>query len=121
MPPIRSGPDALHLQVTLDTAQQSYLRKEDIGEIQGAFVPIMGILLKFKYCVSFSFDFLSFVMSRKICVHHLCCATSVLYNRLRFRRFFLSFILSKSENEEKTHTIYSLVGRERERKKRRNI
>jgi len=44
-------------------------------------VPIMDTLLEFKYCVSFSSDFLSFVMSRKICVHLLCCATSF-YNAM---------------------------------------
>jgi alpha-L-rhamnosidase len=36
MPPIRSGLDALHFEVTIDGQQQGYLNAEDVGEIKGA-------------------------------------------------------------------------------------
>ncbi len=44
MLPIRAGPDALHFEVTMDTLQQSYLNREDIGEIKGASLTDGGII-----------------------------------------------------------------------------
>lgn len=35
MLPIRSGPSALHLQMTLDIFQESYLSRADEGDIEG--------------------------------------------------------------------------------------
>jgi hypothetical protein len=44
MPPIRAGSDALHFEVMVDDLQQSYLSREDIGEIKGASLIDGGIL-----------------------------------------------------------------------------
>jgi hypothetical protein len=45
MPPIRAGPDALHFEVpTADSLQQSYLTRDDIGEIKGASLMDGGLL-----------------------------------------------------------------------------
>jgi hypothetical protein len=44
MPPIREGSDALHFEVTLDGSLQSYLKREDIGEIKGASLADGGVL-----------------------------------------------------------------------------
>jgi hypothetical protein len=45
MPPIRAGPDALHFEVpTTDSLQQSYLTRDDIGEIKGASLMDGGLL-----------------------------------------------------------------------------
>jgi hypothetical protein len=44
MPPIRAGPDALHVEVTTNDLQRSYLNREDIGEIKGASLTDGGIL-----------------------------------------------------------------------------
>lgn len=44
MPPIREGPDALHVEVMTNGLQQSYLNPEDIGEIKGVSLTDGGIL-----------------------------------------------------------------------------
>lgn len=44
MPPIRAGSDALHFEVMVDDFQQSYLSREDIGEIKDASLTNGGIL-----------------------------------------------------------------------------
>jgi hypothetical protein len=44
MPPIRAGSDALHFEVMVDDLEQSYLSREDIGEIKGASLTNGGIL-----------------------------------------------------------------------------
>ena len=44
MPPIRSGPDALHFEVETDSLQLSYLSLDDIGTIEGAKLSDGGII-----------------------------------------------------------------------------
>jgi hypothetical protein len=45
MPPIRAGPDALHFEINdPSTMKNSYLSKEDIGDIQGGRLHDGGIL-----------------------------------------------------------------------------
>jgi hypothetical protein len=44
VPPIRAGPDALHFEIPMDSPQQSYLNREDIGEIKGASLIDSGII-----------------------------------------------------------------------------
>jgi hypothetical protein len=44
MPPIRAGPDALHFEVTADDSLESYLNREDVGEIKGASLTDGGII-----------------------------------------------------------------------------
>ncbi len=44
MPPIRTSPDALHFEVTVDSEEQGYLNAEDIGEIKGASLTDGGVL-----------------------------------------------------------------------------
>jgi hypothetical protein len=44
MPPIRAGPDALHLEVSMNALEQSYLNPSDVGEIKGASLIDGGIL-----------------------------------------------------------------------------
>lgn len=44
MPPIRSGPDALHFEVRPDGQQQGYLTVDDIGKINGKKLTDDGIL-----------------------------------------------------------------------------
>lgn len=52
MPPIREGPDALHFEITMDDSQQSYLNREDIGEMLGASLTDGGIIKPVKTWMS---------------------------------------------------------------------
>lgn len=44
MPPIRAGTDALHSEILIDSLSQSYLKREEIGRIEGASLMDGGIL-----------------------------------------------------------------------------
>ena len=44
MPPIRAGPDALHLETTAHKWQQGYLKREDMTEVKGGSLTDGGII-----------------------------------------------------------------------------